>query len=212
MDQPGPSSRNVPQGIRESPESPSEPENIEIDSNVPRVGTEIPLGIGLESDDEYEEPSSEEDDNVNNVDSDSDNNGPANQAAPAPVDYGYDEDYIGDEQFTLYTRRDIYALKGWRAYVLERRSCRGFLVPSPPIPERLNLVLRAVNGVNWQKSILSGSGEAIIEMLNAAITGFSLTVPRERREFLRLFGVWANSEFRAGLRDLAARGGFLELE
>ena len=212
MDQPGPSSRNVPQGIRESPESPSEPENIEIDNNVPRVGIEIPLGIGLESDDEYEEPSSEEDDNVNNVDSDSDNNGPANQAAPAPVDYGYDEDYIGDEQFTLYTRRDIYALKGWRAYVLERRSCRGFLVPSPLIPERLNLVLRAVNGVNWQKSILSGSGEAIIEMLNAAITGFSLTVPRERREFLRLFGVWANSEFRAGLRDLAARGGFLELE
>ena len=212
MDQPGPSSRNVPQGIRESPESPSEPENIEIDNNVPRVGIEIPLGIGLESDDEYEEPSSEEEDNVINVDSDSDNNGPANQAAPASVDYGYDDDYIGDEQFTLYTRRDIYALKGWRAYVLERRSCRGFLVPSPPIPERLNLVLRAVNGVNWQKSILSGSGEAIIEMLNAAITGFSLTVPRERREFLRLFGVWANSEFRAGLRDLAARGGFLELK
>ena len=72
-------------------------------------------------------------------------------------------------------------------------------------------MLRAVNGVNWQKSILSGSGEAINEMLNAAITGFSQTVPSERREFLRLFGVWANSEFRAGLRDLAARGGFLEL-
>ena len=171
------------------------------------MGVEIPLGIGLESDDEFEEPSSEEEENVN---SDSDDNGPVNQAAPTPVDYGYDDDYIGDEQFTLYSRRDIYALKGWRTYVLERRSCRGFLIPSPPIPERLNLVLRAVNGVNWQKSILSGSGEAIIEMLNAAITGFALTVPRERREFLRLFGVWANNEFRAGLRDLAARGGFLE--
>ena len=213
MDQPGPSSRNViPQIIQESPESPSEPEIIDNPNNIPRVGVEIPLGIGLESDEEYEEPSSEEEDDVNNVNSDSDDNVPANQAVPAPVDYGYDEDYIGDEQFTLYTRRDIYALKGWRAYVLERRSCRGFLIPSPPIPERLNLVLRAVNGVNWQKSILSGSGEAIIEMLNAAITGFALTVPRERREFLRLFGVWANSEFRAGLRDLAARGGFLELE
>ena len=170
------------------------------------------MGIGLESDEEYEEPSSEEEDNVNNVNSDSDNNVPANQAVPAPVDYGYDEDYNGDEQFTLYTRRDIYALKGWRAYVLERRSCRVFLIPSPPILERLNPVLRAVNGVNWQKSILSGSGETIIEMLNAAITGFAPTVLRERREFLRLFGVWANSEFRAGLRDLAARGGFLDLD
>ena len=213
MDQPGPSSHNViPQIIQESPDSPSEPENIDNPYIIPRVGVEIPLGIGLESDDEYEEPSSEEEENVNNVNSDSDDNGPVNQAVPAPGDYGYDEDYIGDEQFTLYTRRDLYALKGWRAYVLERRSCRGFLIPSPPIPERLNLVLRAVNGVNWQKSILSGSGEAIIEMLNAAITGFALTVPRERRKFPRLFGVWANSEFRAGLRDLAARGGFLELE
>ena len=210
MDQPGPSSRNVvPQMIQESPESPQSPDNIDNPNNIPRVGVEIPLGIGLESDDDYEEPSSEEEENVN---SDSDDNGPVNQAAAAPVDYSYEDDYIGDEQFTLYTRRDIYALKGWRAYVWERRNCLGFLVPSPPIPERLNLVLRAVNGVNWQKSILSGSGEAIIEMLNAAITGFSLTVPRERREFLRLFGVWANSEFRAGLRDLAARGGFLELE
>ena len=205
MDQPGPSSRNVvPQLIQESPESPQSPDNIV--ENVPRVGVEIPLGIGLESssEDEYEEPSSEEENNVD------ENNGPVNNNPP--VDYGYDDDYIGDDQFTLYTRRDKYALKGWRAYVLERRSCRGFLVPSPPIPERLNLVLRAVNGVNWQKSILSGSGEAIIEMFNAAITGFALTVPRERREFLRLFGVWANSKFRAGLRDLAPRGGFLELE
>ena len=202
----------MPQIIQESPESPSEPEIIDNPNNIPRMGVEIPLGIGLESDEEYEEPSSEEEDNVNNVNIDSDDNVPANQAIPAPVDCGYDEDYIGDEQFTLYTRRDIYALKGWRAYVLERRSCRGFLIPSPPIPERLNLVLRAVNGVNWQKSILCGSGEAIIEMPNAAITGFALTVPRERREFLRLLGVWANSEFRAGLRDLAARGGFLELE
>ena len=176
------------------------------------MGAEIPLGVGLEFDEEYEEPSSEEGDNVNNVNIVSDDNVPANQAVPAPVDYGYDEDYIGDEQFALDTRRDLYALKGWRAYVLERRSCRGFLIPSPPIPETLNLVLRSVNGVNWQKSILSGSGEAIIEMLNAAITGFALTVPRERREFLRLFRVWVNSEFRAGLRDLAARGGFLELE
>ena len=212
MDQPGPSSRtSVPQVI-ESPESPTGSNAAEVpindNDNVPRVGIEIPLGIGLESEDEYEESSSGEEEN----DTSDDNEGPAGQAAPAPVDYGYDDDYIGDEQFTLYSRRDIYALKGWRTYVLERRSCRGFLVPSPPIPERLNLVLRAMNGVNWQKSILSGSGEVIIEMLNAAITGFSLTVPRERREFLRLFGVWANSEFRAGLRDLAARGGFLDLD
>ena len=205
MDQPGPSSRVVNSNIIESPENPQSPDNV-VEA-VPRVGVEIPLGIGLESssEDEYEEPSSEEENN--NVDG---NNGPVNNNPP--VDYGHDDDYIGDDQFTLYIRRDIYALKSWRAYVLERRSCRGFLVPTPPIPERLNLLLRAVNGVNWQKSILSGSGEAIIEMLNAAITGFSLTVPRERREFLRLFGVWVNTEIRAGLRDLAARGGFLELE
>ena len=118
MDQPGPSSRNViPQIIQESPGSPSEPEIIDSPNNNPRVGVEIPLGIGLESEEEYEEPSSEEEDNVNNVNSDNDDNGPANQAVPAPVDYGYDEDYIGDEQFTLYTRREIYALKGWRTYV-----------------------------------------------------------------------------------------------
>ena len=69
-----------------------------------------------------------------------------------------------------------------------------------------------MNGVNWQRSVLSGSGECIVEMLLAAITGYSITTARERREFLRLFGVWANSEFRAGLRDLAARGGILKLE
>ena len=92
MDQPGPSSRNViPQFIQESPESPSEPEIIDNPNNNPRVGVEIPLGIGMESDEEYEEPSSEEGDKVN---SDSDDNVPANQAVPAPVDYGYDEDYI----------------------------------------------------------------------------------------------------------------------
>ena len=73
-------------------------------------------------------------------------------------------------------------------------------------------MLLAINGVNWQRSVLSGSGEAIIEMLSAAVTGFSITTPRERREFFRLFGVWANSEFRAGLRNLAARRGLLELE
>ena len=212
MDQPGPSSRNVvPQIIQESPESPSEPESIEKNTNVPRVGIEIPLGIGLESSSEYEyeEPSSEEEE-VNNVINDDDGNGPVNQAAQ--VDYGFDEDYIGDDQFTLYSRRDVYLLKGWRAYVLERRSCRGFLVPEPPIPERLILVLRAMSGSNWQKAVLSGSGECIIELLSAAITGYSITTARERREFLRLFGVWANSEFRAGLRELAARGGFLDLE
>ena len=127
MDQPGPSSRIVAPEIIESPESPQSPyKKVE---NVPRVGSENPLRIGLESssEDEYEEPSSEEENN--NVD---ENNGPVNNNPP--VDYGYDDDYIGDDQFTLYTRRDIYAIKGWRAYVLERRSCRAFLVPSRPIP------------------------------------------------------------------------------
>ena len=53
MDQPGPSSRNVvPQIIQESPESPSEPEIIDSPNNIPRVGVEIPLGIGLESEEE----------------------------------------------------------------------------------------------------------------------------------------------------------------
>ena len=214
MDQPGPSSRTTVSQLIESPEIPAESNASGISANnndnVPRVGIEIPLGIGLESssEDEYEEPSSGEE-NVNNVNND-DGNGPINQAAQ--VDYGFDEDYIGDSQFTLYSRQDIYLLKGWREYVLELRSCRGFLVPDPPIPERLVLVLRAMSGTNWQKAVLSGSGECIIELLSAAITGYSITTAGERREFLRLFGVWPNSEFRAGLRDLAARGGFLDLD
>ena len=208
MDQPGPSSRVVSSEIIESPESPQSPDNVV--QNVPRVGVEIPLGIGLESstEDEYEEPSSEEE-NVDNDDNDN-NNGPADDEPP--IDYGFEEDFIGDSNFTLYSRRDVNMLRGWRAFVLDRRNCRGFLVPEPPIPERLNLVLRAISGINWQRAVLSGSGEVIIEQLSAAITGFSLTSPRERREFLRLFGVWANAEFRAGFRDLACRGGFLDLD
>ena len=203
MDQPGPSSRIVTPEIIESPQSPHNV--VEI---VPRVEVEIPPGIGLESSsgDEFDEPSSEEE----NIDVAIKNEQPAEQNGA--VGYGFDEDYIGDSQFTLYTRRDLYLLKGWRAYVLERRNCAGFLIPEPPIPERPNLFLRAIKGANWQWSVLSGSGECIIEMLSAAVTGFSITVPRERREFLRLLGVWANNEFRAGLRDLAARGGLLELE
>ena len=208
MDQPGPSSRVVSSEIIESPESPQIPDNVV--QNVPRVGVEIPLGIGLESssEDEYEEPSSEEE-NVDNDDNDN-NNGPADEEPP--IDYGFEEDFIGDSNFTLYSRRDVNMLRGWRAFVLDRRNCRGFLVPEPPIPERLNLVLRAISGINWQRAVLSGSGEVIIEQLSAAITGFSLTSPRERREFLRLFGVWANAEFRAVFRDLAGRGGFLNLD
>ena len=208
MDQPGPSSRVVSSEIIESPESPQSPDNVV--QNVPRVGVEISLGIGLESssEDEYEEPSSEEDDVVN--DDNDNNNGPADEEPL--IDYGFEEDFIGDSNFTLYSRRDVNMLRGWRAFVLDRRNCRGFLVPEPPIPERLNLVLRAISGINWQRAVLSGSGEVIIEQLSAAITGFSLTSPRERREFLRLFGIWANAEFRAGFRDLACRGGFLDLD
>ena len=185
MDQPRPSSRNVvPQVIQESPESPSEPENIENKNNIPRIGIEVPLGIGLESSsqEEFEEPSSEENNDVA-----INNEQPAEQNEA--VDYGFDEDYIGDTHFTLYARRDVYLLKGWQAFVLERRNCAGFLFPEPPVPETLNLVLRAMNGVNWQRSVLSGSGECIVEMLSAAITGYSITTVRERREFLRLFGV-----------------------
>ena len=146
MDQPGPSSHNV---IPQTPESPSGSNSSEVSTNdninIPRVGIEIPLGIGLEdSSDEYEEPSSE-DENGNNND-DENNIGPAEQNEP--IDYGYDEDYIGDSQFTIYTRRDVYSLQGWRTFVRERRSCAGFLVPDPPIPERLNLILRALCGVN----------------------------------------------------------------
>ena len=206
MDQPGPSSRVVSSEMIESPESPPSPDNGV--QNVPRVGVEIPFGIGLEdsSEDEYEEPSSEEEE-VNNNESDDDDN-----EQPAAVDYGYEEDFIGDSNFTLYSRQDVNMLRGWRTFLPDRRNCRGFLVPEPPIPERLNLVLRAISGINWQRAVLSGSGEVIIEQLSAAITGFSLTSPRERREFLRLFGIWANAEFRAGFRDLAGRGGFLDLD
>ena len=167
----------------------------------------MPLGIELESSTEveYEEPSSE--DKNSNVD---ENNGPANNNPP--FDNGYDIDYIGVDHFTPYTRRDVYRLKGWRAFVLGRCNFAGFLVPEPPISEMPNLVLRAINCVNWQLTVLSGSGECIIEMLSAAFTGYSITTARERKEFLWLFGVRATSDFRAGLRNLAARGGFLELE
>ena len=178
MDQPGPSSRIGAPEIIESPESPTSSSAFDVpmneNTNVPRVGIEIPLGIGLEdsSEDEYEEPSSEEEE-VNNNESDDDDN-----EQPAAVDYGYEEDFIGDSNFTLYSRHDVNMLRGWRAFVLDRRNCRGFLVPEPPIPERLNLVLRAISGINWQRAVLSGSGEVIIEQLSAAITGFSLTSPR----------------------------------
>ena len=160
----------------------------------------------MSSEDEHKEPSSEEDNDTVPVDK-----GPPVEENP-PVDYGYDDEYIRDSNFTFYTRRDVYLLKGWMVFVLMRRNCAAFLVPEPPIPARLNLVLRALNGVNWHRAILSGSGEAIVEMLTAAITGLSRAVPRERWEFHRLFGVWANSEFGADLRILAARGGFQELE
>ena len=150
MDQPGPSSRNVvPQMIQEGPESPIKPENVENPDNFPRVGVEIPLGIGLESEDEYEEPSSEEE----------------NNAGPQNPEYGYDDDYIRDDRFTLYTRSDIYSVQGWKAFVKERRSCAGFLVPDPPILERLILVPRASYGVNWQQAVLSASGDVIVFQL-----------------------------------------------
>ena len=135
MDQPGRSSRNVvPQIIQKSPESPSEAEDVENSNNIPRVGAEIPLRIGLEpsSEDEYEEPFAEEE----------------NNAGPQNPDYGYDDDFVGDDHFTLYTRRDVYSLQEWKAFVRERKSCAGFSVPDLPIRERLNLVLRTLHGVN----------------------------------------------------------------
>ena len=203
MDQPGPSSRTTVPQIIERPESPTGSNSSDFstnDSNIPRLGIEIPLGIGLESssEDEYEKPSSEEE-NVDNFDDN--NDGPINEEPP--VDYGFEDDFIGDSHFIFYSRRDVNLLRWWRAFELERRFCAGFLVPKPPIPERLNVVLRAISGINWQRAVLIGSGEGIMEQMSAAITGFSTTSPRERREFLRLFGVWANAELRAGFRDLA---------
>ena len=207
MDQPGPSSRNV---LPETTESPIEPNASEVSvTKIPRVGLEIPLGIGLESSSEveYEEPLSYEE-NVNNDDDSKD--GPVNEEPP--VDYGFEDDFIGDSHFILYSRHDIILLRGWRAFVLERSNCPGFIVPEPPILERLILVLRVISGVNWQRSVLSGSGELKIEQLSAAITGFSITTHRERRDFVRLFGVWAKADFLAGFRGLASRGGFLDLD
>ena len=86
--------------IAETTAKPTGSDSSDVVTNniVSQVGIEIPLGIGLESssEDEYEEPSSEEEDVNNNND---DDNGPVNQAAP--IDYGFDDDYIGDDQFTL---------------------------------------------------------------------------------------------------------------
>ena len=207
IDQPGPSSRNV---LPETPERHTESNSSDVTvNNIPRVAIEILSGNGLESssEDEYEEPSSGEE-SVNN---DGDNiDGPINEEPP--VDYGFEDDFIGDSHFTLYSRRDVNLLRGWRPFVLDRRNCAGFLVAEPSIPERLNLVLRALSRVIWQRALLSGSREVIIEQMSAAITGFSITTSRQRRVFLRLFGVWANAEFRVGFRNLACRGGFLDLD
>ena len=112
MDQPAPSSQIVASEIIENPESPQSPDNVV--ENVPRVGVAIPLGIGLESssEDEYEEPSSKE--KNNNVD---ESNGPV--INNLSIDYGFEEDFFGDSNSSLYSRPDINMLRGWRAFVLE---------------------------------------------------------------------------------------------
>ena len=106
--------------------------------NISRVGVETPIKIGLESspEEDYGEFSSEEKNSVVPDD-------------PA-VDYGYDDDYIGDINYTLYARRDVYSIQGWTVFVSERRSCAGFSVPGLTICERLSLVLRALYGQNWK--------------------------------------------------------------
>ena len=106
----------------------------------------------------------------------------------------------------------IFFLQGWREFVGERRSCAGFLVTDPPIPENINLVLRTLYGVNWQRAVFCAPVDVILFKVSSALTGFSLAVLLERREFLRFFNVWAAAEIRAGLRDLAARGGILDLD
>ena len=134
MDQPGPSSQNV---FPETPESPTGSNSSDVSTNdmniFPRVGIEIPIGIGVEysSEDEYEEPSLEEE-NVN-IDRD-DNDGLVNE--DSPVDNGFEEGFIGDSNITLCSRHDVNMLRGWRAFVLDQRNCAGFLVSEPPIPER----------------------------------------------------------------------------
>ena len=184
MRQPEPSSHNV---IPETPDNPTGSNSFDVsinnNINIPRVGIEILLGIALESssEDEYEERLSGEE-NVNN--DDDNNDGPVNKEPP--VDYGFEDDFIGDSHFTLYSRRHVNLLKGWRAILVERRKCAGFLVPEPRIPERINLVLRAISGVSL---LLEKGGSSCGS-----------------------FGAWANSEIREGLRDLAARGGFLDLD
>ena len=88
MDQPSPSSRNAAPHFFESPESPNSPENFVETFSQLRV--KIPLGIDLASSsaDEYEEPSSKEDEN---------NVVPDNPA----VDYGYDEDWTTSDITTI---------------------------------------------------------------------------------------------------------------
>ena len=167
MDQPELSSRNV---HPETPESPTESNSSEVSvKNIPRVGIEILLGIGLESssEDEYEEPSSQEENVNNDVDN---NDGPVNEEPP--VYYGFEEVFFGDSNFILFSRQNVKLLRGWWAFV-------SFLIPEPHIPERSKLVLPAISGVNWQRAVLSGSGEVIMEQLSSAITGFCRTSPCE---------------------------------
>ena len=59
MGQPGPSSRNI---IPETPESPTRLKSSEVaindNNDIPRVGIEIPLGIGLDDSSEDEDEAS----------------------------------------------------------------------------------------------------------------------------------------------------------
>ena len=171
MDQHGPSSRNVvPQNIPEGPKKPNDSIRYlrSVNNIIPRVGEEILLGIVMESSSEveYEGPLSVEDITL--------------LIGIAVVDFGFADDYIGDLEFNLYNRRDIFLLKGWRAFLQELQVCAGLLVPGPSVPKRLILVLQVVSGVNWQQFLLSVSWELVTEILTEAITGFSMVAPCKR--------------------------------
>ena len=86
------------------------------------------MGLESSSEDKYEEPSSEEE-NENVAVKDVD--GPVKDSAP--VDYGFDGDFIGDSNFTLINRRDNYLFKGLCAGVAE--LCR--LLSPRAVPSRV---------------------------------------------------------------------------
>ena len=122
--------------FRENPENPIESDKAEsVVKFIPVVGLQIAPGSDLSCDEEYFEPSSEDEPVVENE-----------PVENEPVVFGYDEDYIGDPAYVLCTGSGIHLRQGCRTFVRKRRTHAGFLVPQLPVPERFSTTVRPQYG------------------------------------------------------------------